>query len=130
MAAGTMNSATPTPAVRSTRPVSSSCSTSDTIPATMLKMPKNIASWSVSGMCALAIALNCQPATVVAAPTVRSATAIARRYGDSRTSARLRRKPAVVVGAGRRRVVADVAGRSRQIITTSAAHAIKRQRDP
>ena len=44
-----MKSAGPTPTVRSTRPVSSSCRISDITPAIMLNVPKNIASSSVSG---------------------------------------------------------------------------------
>ena len=84
-----MNSAAPTPAVRSTRPVSSNCKISDMTPAIMLKVPKNIASSSVSGMAALAMALNCQPATVVVRAEISTSAAMARKYGDSRTSARL-----------------------------------------
>ena len=45
----------------------------------MLKVPKNIARSSVSGTAALAIALNCQPATVVASAEIRISAAIARR---------------------------------------------------
>ncbi len=79
IAVGTMNSAEPTPIVRSRRPVSSSCSTSDISPAIMLKVPKNIASSSVSGIDALAIALNCQPAIVVVSALMRISAAIAFR---------------------------------------------------
>ena len=79
IAVGTMKSAGPTPTVRSTRPVSSSCSTSDITPAIMLKVPKNIASSSVSGTAALAIALNCHPAIVVVNAAIRISAAIALR---------------------------------------------------
>ena len=79
IAVGTMNNAEPTPIVRSTRPVSSSCRSSDISPAIMLKVPKNMASSSVSGTDALAIALNCQPAIVVVSAEMTISHAIAFR---------------------------------------------------
>ena len=93
MAIGTMKSATPTPASRSTRPVSTTCSTSEARPAIMLNEPKKAASWSVSAIDALAIALNCQPATVVAIDARPITAAIACRYDDPAICRRLSRRP-------------------------------------
>ena len=45
----------------------------------MLKVPKNMASASVSGIAALAMALNCQASTVVASDDSRMTAAIAFR---------------------------------------------------
>jgi hypothetical protein len=84
-----MNNAEPTPIVLSRRPVKSSCRSSDISPATMLKVPKNMASSSVLGTEALAIALNCHPAIVVVTAEMAISHAIAFRYGDSRISRRL-----------------------------------------
>ena len=78
-----MNSVRPTPPRRSARPVSSTWSASETTPATMLKVPKNIVSASVSGMEALAMALNCHASTVVASDDRRMTAAIAFKYFDS-----------------------------------------------
>ena len=45
----------------------------------MLNVPKKAASWSVSGTCALASALNCQPPMVVANADSPMTQAIDRR---------------------------------------------------
>ena len=59
----------------------------------MLNVPKNIASSSVFGIAALAIALNCQPAMVVASADSRTRLEIARRYGEPATIVRLLHRP-------------------------------------
>jgi hypothetical protein len=76
IAVGTMKSACPTPTVRSTRAVSTSCRSSDINPAIMLNVPKNIASSSVPGTASFAIALNCHPAIVVVTAEIRISAAM------------------------------------------------------
>ena len=74
-----MKRAVPTPSVFNNRAVSSNCTASEMRPATVLKVPKNMVSSSVSGMESLAMALNCQPATVVASAENSTSHAMARR---------------------------------------------------
>ncbi len=77
----------------------STCSTSAATPASTLKVPKNIASSSVAGMYSFAMALNCQPATVVTNAASHTTEAIAVKYDDWRTWLKLAHSPPDAVSA-------------------------------
>jgi hypothetical protein len=93
----------------------------------MLNVPKNIASWSVSGMACFAIALNCQASTVVVSDDSRITAPIAFRYRESAMISRAARTPPFATprasGPAAPSSTPD-AGRCRQTCTTMPAQTI------
>ncbi len=126
-ASGTTSNATPSPKRRRKRDVRNNCVASDSTPAYTLNVPKNAASASVSGIADLAIARNCQAATVVTSDERQMTPEMARRCGDRKTTAKLWRSPprlgarrAASSAGATRPVCGSGSPRSRQMSVTSS----------